>query len=218
MSKITTYILWSSFLIAVVAGIFVIAKFANKPASDNTTFATASIANNDWIKGNRNASTTIIEYSDFQCPACGAYYPITKKLVEEFGDTVVFAYRHFPLSSIHKNAELAARAVEAAGKQGKFWDMHDMIFEHQKEWSDQKDAKEFFMKYSAVLGLQEDQFKRDIDSKEVRDKINADYQGGLQLKVNATPTFFLNGKKLQNPRDYKEFKSLIQTAISQQKP
>lgn len=207
---------WTSIFIVVGALIFGIVKFVNTPTSSDLAPAITSVADNDWVKGDREASITIIEYSDFQCPACGAYYPVTKQLVEEFGGNIAFVYRHFPLRQIHQNAELAARAAEAAGKQNKFWEMHDMIFENQKEWSNQRYAKEFFVRYAEKLGLNKEQFNVDLDSRKIKDKINADYQGGLRLKVNATPTFFLNGEKLQNPRNYEEFKSLIQSAISQQ--
>ncbi|MDO8504101.1 MAG: thioredoxin domain-containing protein [bacterium] len=208
-------ILWSSVLIVVGVLIFGIAKFTSAPSSNDLASATTSITDGDWVKGNREASVTVIEYSDFQCPACGAYYPVIKQLVEEFGGNIAFVYRHFPLRQIHQNAELAAYAAEAAGKQNKFWEMHGMIFENQKEWSNERNAKEFFLKYADALDLNKEQFIVDFDSREIKDKINADYQSGLRLNVNATPTFFLNGEKLQNPRNYENFKSLIQGAISQ---
>jgi len=201
-------IFWFSILIVIGALIFGVAKFTNAPSGSDV--------NNDWIKGNREASVTIVEYSDFQCPACGAYYPVTKQLVEEFGENIAFVYRHFPLSQIHKNAELAAQAAEAAGKQNKFWEMHDMIFENQKEWSDERNVKEFFVMYAEALNLNKEQFVADFDLKEVMDKINADYKSGLRYSVNAVPTFFLNEEKLQNPRNYEDFKSIIQEYISQQ--
>ena len=125
-------------------------------------------------------------------------------------------YRHFPLRNIHPNADLAARAAEAAGRQGKFWEMHDLIFEHQKEWADQKDARELFVQYAQSLNLDIEQFWVDVDSSEIKDKIDIDSKSGLNFEVNATPTFFLNGEKLQNPRNYEEFKSLIQAAIFRQ--
>jgi protein-disulfide isomerase len=83
----------------------------------------------------------LIEYSDFQCPACGFYFPLLKKLEEEFGENIAIVYRHFPLSSVHPNAKFAAYAAEAAGKQGKFWEMHDLIFTNQSEWSDKKKCR-----------------------------------------------------------------------------
>ena len=177
--------------------------------------ALSGVSSADWVKGNRESKIVLVEYSDFQCPACGAYHPVVKQLVEEFGNDVAFVYRHFPLRQIHPNADLSARAAEAAGAQGKFWEMHDLLFENQKEWSNQKNAVDSFVKYAESLGLSSEQFKSDIDSKEVKQKVNEDYNGGTSLKISGTPTFFLNGKKLQNPRNYEEFKSIIEQAIKQ---
>ena len=115
----------------------------------------------------------------------------------------------------NKNAEAAARAAEAAGKQGKFWEMHDLLFDLQDEWSQEKNAKDKFLEYAQSLDLDLDQFEADIDSKEVKDKVTQDYQSGLRLGVNSTPTFFLNGLKLQNPETYEEFKNLIESSIEQ---
>lgn len=172
------------------------------------------IGENEWIRGNRTASTTLMEYSDFQCPACGAYYPILKQLHQEFGNELRFVYRHFPLRQIHFNAELAARAAEAAGKQGKFWEMHDMIFENQKEWSERGSARNAFIQYAQSLGLDVERFKSDMDAKETKQKVSADYNGGVGFGVNSTPTFFLNGEKLRNPGSYEEFKAVIQAGLA----
>ncbi|OGZ32769.1 MAG: hypothetical protein A3H02_02030 [Candidatus Niyogibacteria bacterium RIFCSPLOWO2_12_FULL_41_13] len=169
---------------------------------------------NDWIKGKKEAKNTLIEYSDFQCPACGLYYPLLKQLSREFGENMMFVYRHFPLQQ-HKNAKPAAYASEAAGKQDKFWEMHDLIFENQDEWSAKSDdkAKEIFIKYAGSLNLNIEKFKNDLNLEEINKKVESDFQSGLKLKVNATPTFFLNGEKLQNPRSYDELKNIIQQTI-----
>lgn len=172
------------------------------------------IGENEWIRGNRTASTTLIEYSDFQCPACGAYYPILKQLHQEFGNELRFVYRHFPLRQIHFNAELAARAAEAAGKQRKFWEMHDMIFENQKEWSERGSARNSFIQYAQSLGLDVERFKNDMDAKETKQKVSANYNGGVGFGVNSTPTFFFNGEKLRNPGSYEEFKAVIQAGLA----
>lgn len=197
-------------------GIFFVSREA--PSKNSTSVSSGEllkVAEDDWVKGNKEAKVTLIEYSDFQCPACGAYYPIVKQLNHEIGDKIVFAYRHFPLRQAHPNAELAAQAAEAAGRQGKFWEMHDMLFENQKEWSNQSSPKETIGKYAQSLNFDIERFKSDLDSKEVKGKVNNDYQSGIKARVNSTPTFFLNGNKLDNPRNYEEFKDLIQKVISQ---
>ena len=207
-------IFWIIVAIIVSGAVFGVWKFGSQSRETLSTATLLSISPADWIKGNAESATVLIEYSDFQCPACGVYHSVVKQLTEEFGGTIQFTYRHFPLRQIHKNANLAAQAAEAAGMQDKFWEMHDMIFEHQKEWSEEKTAEKIFTQYAETLQLNVEQFKRDINSKEVKKKIENNYQGGLTLKVNGTPTFFLNGKKLNNPRSYEEFKKLIEESIN----
>ena len=130
------------------------------------------------------------------------------------GAQVRFAYRHFPLPQ-HKNAKLAATVAEAAGKQDKFWEMHDLIFQNQSDWSEEKNAAVIFAKYAQDLGLDLAQFQTDIASEEIKAKIENDYKSGVKAGVNSTPTFFLNGKKINNPRNYDEFKNAIEQALGQ---
>lgn len=186
-------------------------KLVNAP-TDQTPSILESLSDADWVKGDRQAQTVLIEYSDFQCPACKAYYPLVKQLAQDFSSQIVFVYRHFPLSG-HQYAKLAARAAEAAGRQGKFWEMHDLIFENQNAWSNQENPKNIFTGFARSLLLDTDQFSRDLDSKEVKDKVDNDYQSGVRAEVNYTPTFFLNGQRISNPRSYKEFQKLINQAI-----
>ncbi len=192
----------------------------NLPASgsnlDFTALAPETLSLTRWAKGNEEAKIILTEFSDFQCPACGAYYPIMKKVAEDFGDRVKFSYRHFPLKDIHPNSELAARVAEEAGLQGKFWEMHDVIFENQELWSASTNARQMFLTYAGVIGLDADRLEADIDSPEVADKVESDYQTGFTLQVFGTPTFFLNGVKLTpNPRSYDEFKIILETALKQ---
>lgn len=203
----------------VLLTIFVIIKLAgSKPPADKTSGQSTSsvniISSSDRVLGNKDAKVTLVEYSDFQCPACGAYYPIVKQLNLEFAGRIQFVYRHFPLTQIHANANLAALSAEAAGKQNKFWEMHDIIFENQSKWSGEKNAKDLFVEYAQKLNLDVEKFKNDLDSDEVQEKAANDYQSGIRLGVNATPTFFLNGTKLQNPVSYEIFKKLLEEAIS----
>lgn len=184
---------------------------ASEPAS--LLLSVTALAESDNIKGARDAKTVLIEYSDFQCPACAAYQPIVKQLAQDLEGSVAIAYRHFPLQQ-HKHAKLAAYAAEAAGKQGKFWEMHDMIFETQNDWSSQNDTRDTFIGYAEKLGLDRARFISDIDSDEVIDKVDSQQKSGLRAKVNGTPTFFLNGKKLDTPRSYEDFKTTVAEAIS----
>ena len=192
-----------------IAGIVV---FGNMSGGGTENTSTA-IVMEDRVKGNENAVVKLVEYSDFQCPACGAYYPIVKQLMEEYGDRIKFTYKHFPLRRIHANADLAARAAEAAGVQGKFWEMHDIIFENQEKWSKAR-TQSIFVEYAKDLGLDVGQFKKDLGSKEIRAKVQDDFEEGVALGVNSTPSFFLNGEKLNGIRSYEDFKNIIENAIN----
>lgn len=188
--------------------------FAGKGGSQEIASVLLGAADpDDWKRGNDSAKAILIEYSDFQCPACGSYYSLVKALHEEFGDSLLVVYRHFPLSQIHANAEPACRAAEAAGKQGKFWEMHDLLFERQKEWSNDRNAAGTFAAYATALGLDTGRFINDFNSREVKEGVAADYESGFRAGIAGTPTFFLNGKKIQNPRSYEEFKKIISESL-----
>ena len=167
----------------------------------------------DYIKGNKEASVTITEYLDFECEACGAYYPLVKQLAEEFKTDVRFVNRYFPLPG-HKNGLPAALAVEAAARQGKYWEMHDKLFNEQKNWGEKPVADpKIFEGYAQQIGLNMDQFKKDVVSKEVKDRVERDKNSGIRLGVSGTPSFFLNGDKIPNPKTPEDFKTFINAAI-----
>jgi protein-disulfide isomerase len=166
----------------------------------------------DWIMGNREALVTLIEYSDFACPSCAAYSTYLNKLDEEHPEKLKIIYRHFPLISIHDNSSLAAQAAEAAGLQGKFWEMHDMLFEKQDDWKEEKNPVEKFSEYARDLNLDEDRFLTDLESKDVENKVKSDLNQAVKLRLNYTPTLFLNGEIIQ-PSGYEELKSLVEEKI-----
>lgn len=151
---------------------------------------------------------TILKYSDYQCPACKIYIPLEDAIKEEFGNRVIIVNKNFPLSS-HQYSQLAARAAEAAKKQGKFDAMHHEIFEGQEKWS-RGNAESIFVGYAKAIGLDMDQFKVDLHSLELQRLIMMDKQEGIMKNVNATPTFFINGDKVEgNPSSYPQFRALI---------
>ena len=173
------------------------------------------VKEDDYKKGNTDAKVVLVEYLDFECEACGAYYPLVKRLSEEYKDDVLFIPRYFPLPN-HRNGMTSALAVEAAGRQGKYWEMHDILFEQQRNWGEQASPNPaIFEQYAKQLNLNMEQFKQDVNSKVVKDRVVRDRDFANQLGVNATPTFFLNGEKIQNPRGYEAFKFLIDKAIAQ---
>jgi protein-disulfide isomerase len=156
------------------------------------------VTSDDWVTGSLIASTTLIEYGDFQCPACGSAEPFVHQLRQEFGNNVRFVYRQYPLPQ-HPLAPITAQAAEAAGKQNKFWEMHDRLFADQTSWTTQSEGqmRDTVTKYAQELGLNMDQFKRDLDSSEVKTRITQQTNDGTKAGVQSTPSFFLNGNLLQ---------------------
>ncbi len=142
----------------------------------------------------KTSKVTIVEFGDFQCPACGIAHIAVKQIKNKYKNQVNFAFREFPLTAIHQNAYTAAMAAEAAGGQGKFWEMHDKLYENQSKWSDKKDPMEIFTVYAKELGLNIEKFKEEIKQKKYDENITNDQNDGAKLGINATPTFFINGK------------------------
>ncbi len=142
------------------------------------------------IKGEASASATLVEFSDFQCPACGAFYPLLKQLEQKFGDKLRVIYKHYPLPQ-HTFARKAAEASEVASAQGKFWEYHDVLFENQSNLT-----VEDLKKYASNLGLNTEQFNSELDSGKYSQIVQDDVALGNKLNVQATPTFYLNGRKL----------------------
>lgn len=173
--------------------------------------AKVDISNEGWVRGDKNASVTIAEFSDLQCPACKSYDPIIKQALKEFDGKVKLLYKHYPIPS-HKNGVSAAKAAEAAGVQNKFWEMHDQLFDKQEEWSvlDAAAFNDKLLVYANDLNIDTEKFRKDLGDKELEKKITQQQDEGVNLGVNSTPTFFINGEKIENaPQTYDEFKKLI---------
>lgn len=186
----------------------------NKPVSKTPKLGTpAPITAVDHVKGPADAKVTIIEYSDFQCPACQAYYPVMEKLFAEASTTVRFVYRHYPLPQ-HQNAMITAQATEAAGLQGKFWEMYSLVFANHADWTETKDPRVVMLGYAKKLGLDIEKFKADIDSDAVKKLVVDKKAEGEKLGISYTPTFFVNGKVIENPQGYELFKKVIQSAVT----
>lgn len=187
--------------VAIVAAILIFgSKSAVPTISPHATDAGELVRDNSEKNGPTDAKVTLVEFGDFQCPACGTVHPVLKQVLVDYAGKIQFVFRHFPLS-IHANAQLAARAAEAAGSQGKFWEMHDYLYEHQNDWSFQLKPEAKFAEYARQLGLDLDKFKADTTSTSLADKIGNDMGDGEALGVNATPTIYLNGTKVENPTD-----------------
>lgn len=173
----------------------------------------------DHVYGNADSPVVLINYGDFQCSGCGSAHPRIKIIVEEYKDQIAFVFRNYPITSSHPNAKFAASAVESAGLQGKYWEMYNLVFESQSEWesltSDNRLDK--FLDYARQLELDEDQFKSDISSSDVSKKISFDQALGKKDGVDATPTFYLNGQKLDQSvwGTDSELKSALNTKLKE---
>jgi len=151
----------------------------------------------DHIYGSPSAKGMLLEYGDYQCPYCGAAYPIVKRLQKRLGDKLCFAYRNFPLTNIHPNAQHAAEAAEAADAQGKFWEMHDALFENQSALDD-----DHIVKYAAMIGLDSERLRADIVSGTYAERVHDDFLAGVRCDVNGTPTFYINGVRYDADPDF----------------
>lgn len=193
-------------------------KTAPRDQADNTTTLSEPISETDNTKGNKDAKIQIVEYSDFQCPACASYFPILRDVVKEFGNHVYFSYRNFPIRSKHKNADASAYAAQAADRQGKFWEMHDLLFENQTSWAslDTDAAQVIFTQYANQLGLDTQKFMADMADRTLQKKVDNDLQSGLDSGVQGTPSVFVDGQKLQYNLSVDEFRLLIRQKLANQ--
>lgn len=204
MSKKAWIIFASACIILLVGLVYVSSKdkvdVSKVDASKIQSAATQSGGIADHVFGKKDSKVVFIEYGDFQCPGCGSAYPTIKNVTEKYKDQVAFIFRNFPLTSLHPNAKAAAAAAEAAGLQGKYWEMHNTLYANQSSWEnlDSNQRVNFFADYAKTLGLNVTKFKEDMASTKVTQKINFDIAVGKKIGVNATPTLYLNGKAVDN--------------------
>ena len=168
----------------------------------------------DHVQGPENAPATLVEYGDYECPHCGRAYPIVKRVQKHFGKGLRFVFRNFPLSEMHPHAESAAETVEFAGAHGKFWEMHDALFENQDRLGDP-----LYLELAQELGLSPAELRQALEEGKYKNRVRADFSGGVRSGVNGTPTFFINGKRHDGPFDYENLVLAIAEATGgQRKP
>lgn len=203
-------------IIIIVLGFVGIVTFSGNKKAGTTTSGTTQATNH--VIGLGKSNVTLVEYADYECPYCENYYPITKQIQQEFNNQITFQFRNFPLVNVHVNAFSAARAAEAAGLQGKFWEMHDALYDASNwtNWSTSSDPTTLYNQYATQIGLNLTQFKTDFSSSKVNDLINADMSAGSALNVQGTPTYFLNGKQVQIAPTVAAFEKVINDAIAAQ--
>jgi len=218
-----TWIIFVAITVVVLGGLVLLSRKnqVNVSNVDQTKIQVANADNGniaDHVFGNTSGKITLIEYGDFQCPACGQAYPILKDLTEQYKDKLTFIFRNNPLTTIHPNARAGAAAAEAAGLQGKYWEMHDALYVNQDAWSSLSTEKRgsAYEAYAKAVGVAKaDQFKSDMDSKNVDSKINFDLALGKKIPVQGTPTILLNGKQIESDvwSDKAKFKAQIDEAL-----
>ncbi len=214
MNKETTII--GSIALGVIAVFVGFALSSNKSSADIT--GGTKVDNTVLIRESSHKSTadlksvTLVEFGDYQCPACGAAHPAIKQIANEYKDKVTVIFRNFPLPQ-HGNALITAEAAEAAADQGKFWEMHDKLYENQAQWSNNTQALDLMTNYAKDLGLNQAQFKQAVEQKKFEDRIMADLHDGETLGVNATPTIFINGVKFTAPATYQNLKQALDAAL-----
>ncbi len=217
------WIIFVAVCVAVLGGLIFLQRSNQLDVSsiDETRIIAASDKNGnigDHVFGTTTGKATLIEYGDFQCPACKSAYPNVKELTEKYKDKLTFIFRNLPLTTLHPNARAGAAAAEAAGLQGKYWEMHNMLYEQQDNWSSSTAEKRtsYFEGYAQSIGIKNvDTFKSDMDSKRVASKINFDLALAKKINANATPTILLNNKKIESDvwSDKGKFESEIKSAL-----
>lgn len=202
-------------LFAVFVGVVVFSK--QKDGSQNGGSGDNNAQTSSHVLGAGNKGVSLVEYGDFQCPACSSFFPIVEQIRKTYGDDIKFQFVNFPLINIHQNAMAAHRAAEAASLQNKFWEMYTILYTRQSSWNSASNPSRIFEDYATELGLNIDQYKQDYASSTVSDIINADIKTAQAIGATSTPTFVINGKRLeQNPQSYDEFVALIDQAIAAQ--
>ncbi len=200
---------WAGGSVLIVAAVVVLYFFTGAAASEPSR-AAAPVAS-DITYGPADAALSVVEYSDFQCPFCAEYAKILSRLHEKYGDQVQFVYRFYPLSN-HEYATISAKVAYAAHLQGKFWEMHDLLFANQEEWASSDDPRPYFDAYAESLGLDLDKFHADADAQSTTDFIERQAAEGKEAGVKHTPWLII-GDEVVLPRSFDEFDKLIQEKL-----
>ncbi len=204
------------FMVAILAVLLILAgAFWVTHHKASAPSPSGHVALSNHTDGGGKSGVLLIEYGDFQCPACYQYFPLVEHVRTQFKDDITFQFRNFPLIEVHQFALLAARAAEAANMQGKFWEMYNQLYTNQPQWSRSSDPTPFFESYASQLGLNLDKFRQDIKGDETNSIVQADRAEAERLGFNSTPTFVLDGTKVDpNPTTQDAFDKLISNEIA----
>src|SRR2546425_6883939 len=198
--------------IAVGAAVY-LSRQPDQPTDTAATPTHADIKGGGHFRGPEEASLTLVEFGDYQCPSCGAYHPLVKEILNRYPQQLRLEFHHFPLVTIHPYSMLASKAAEAAGEQGRYWEMHDALFDHQREWSDSPNAEPIFVALASQMGLDSNKFMQGLRSPQLQDRILRDVEQGQNAKVDAVPTFFINGERVHIKLSMEDFVQVIEAHL-----
>lgn len=176
---------------------------------------TVSVKTGGHVRGPENAKVTLVEFGDYQCPSCGAYHPFVQETLRRYPNDVRLEFHHFPLISIHRNAMAAAKAAEAAGEQGHYWEMHDALFEYQSQWAEAPDPKPMFAAIANHIGINGAILVQAMESPAIQERILKDVQQGDAAKIEAVPTFFIDGRQVHVQASTEDFARVIEARLHQ---
>jgi protein-disulfide isomerase len=213
-AKIKKLAIWGGVALIILIVIGVLIATVTSPTTPTQNITIAPVSARDITTGNRKSKVTLIEYADFQCPACADYHPVVNQLLDAYKNSIFYVYRMFPLEQEHPNALISAQAAYAAYQQGAFFQYNDILFAKQNEWADLTDPTASFTGYAQSLKLDVNKFKADMSSSETQKYVKDSENEALNEGINSTPSFFINGKLIQNPNSYADFKKLIDAALS----
>jgi len=220
----TRWIIFSVIIVGIIAVLIFLSNGSKTDLSNVDAFAVQKATSQDGnigdhVFGKSDSKVTLIEYGDYQCPPCGSMYPLVKSVTEEYKSQLRYIFRNFPIPELHPNARAAAASAEAVGLQGKYWDIHNRLYETQSDWSDLSinERGAYFENIAKELGVNVNTYKADLAKPNIAKKIDYDMSLGTKSSVNATPTFFLNGKKLDTSAysSQDKFKQTIENALKQ---
>lgn len=198
-----TWIIFAVICVAVIGGLIAVSRQGKIDVSDiDSTRPIGAESRNgniaDHLYGNKDSKVMLVEYGDYQCPGCGSAFPVVKKVTEKYKDQIGFIFRNFPLTTIHPNALAAGSSAEFAGKKGKFWEMHDQLYQNQNAWSGLSgtDRTNYFMGLATTVGLSGDELRDNLSSSDIQKKIAFDQALGTKMGVSSTPAFFIGNKNV----------------------
>jgi protein-disulfide isomerase len=214
MSKILKPVIVIILAVAVAAGAAVyLSRQPDAPSTTTTGAVSVDLKGGGRFRGPEDAQVTLVEFGDYQCPSCAAYHPFVKEILNRYPKQVRLEFHHFPLITIHPNAMAAHKAVEAAGEQGHYWEMHDALFDHQTQWATRPDPKPAFAAIANGIGINGTILLQAMENPQIQERILKDVERGDRAGVQFVPTFYINGQQVPLKMSMEDFVQVIETHL-----